>query len=127
MFMRVYTILLLLVLAIACNTKKKEEEKIAKLAEKKKSAPIIKILAKADKDTAIAGLKALGSIGDEASVNMLTHYFDNEDGDIRLAACKAALIINDSYIQTRVRHQLAVENDEKIKAGIQEALNSVRK
>ncbi len=105
----------------------KEEEKIAKLAEKKKSAPIIKILAKADKDTAIAGLKALGSIGDEASVNMLTHYFDNEDGDIRLAACKAALIINDSYIQTRVRHQLAVENDEKIKAGIQEALNSVRK
>ena len=101
-------------------------EKISKFAEKKKSAPIIKILAKADKETMIAGLTALGSIGDEDSVNMLTHFFDNEDGEVRLAACKAALVINDSYIQTRVRHQLAVEKDEKIKAGIQEALNSAK-
>jgi hypothetical protein len=104
----------------------KEADKISKFAEKKKSAPIIKILAKADKETTIAGLKALGSIGDEDSINMLTHFFDNEDGEVRLAACKAALVINDSYIQTRVRHQLAVEKDEKIKAGIQEALNSAK-
>ena len=105
---------------------RKEEEKIEKLVQKKKSTPIIKLMAKADKETLAACLAGLGQIGDEASVNQMTHYFDNEDGDIRLAACKAALVINDSYIQTRVRHQLSVEKDEKIKAGILEALNAVK-
>lgn len=40
MFMRVYTILLLLVLAIACNTKKKEEEKPVLPPEPQKEEPI---------------------------------------------------------------------------------------
>ena len=104
----------------------KEEEKIEKLVQKKKSAPIIKLMGKADKETLTACLAGLSKIGDEDFINPMTHYFDNEDGDIRLAACKAALVINDSYIQTRVRHQLSVEKDEKIKAGILEALNAVK-
>ena len=40
MFMRVYTILLLLILAIACNTRKKEEEKPVLPPEPQKEEPI---------------------------------------------------------------------------------------
>ena len=93
----------------------KEEEKIEKLVQKKKSAPIIKLMGKADKETLTACLAGRSQIGDEASINQMTHYFDNEDGDIRLAACKAALVINDSYIQTRVRHSFQLKKTRRSK------------
>ncbi len=71
-------------------------------------------------------LALLGAIGDEDSRNHITHYLDHEDGDIRLAACKAALTINTEYMKTSVRHQLAMEKDEAIKPQIQEAFNQAR-
>ena len=100
--------------------------KIEKAAEKKKTAAIIKIMAKAEKEILLKALASLGAIGDEDSRNYITHYLDHEDGDIRLAACKAALNINTEYMKTRVRHQLAMEKDEAIKAQIQEAFNQAR-
>ena len=100
--------------------------KIEKAAAKKKSATIIKILAKADKETLMKALTALGEIGDEDSRNHITHYLDHEDGDVRLTACQAALVINSEYMRTRVRHQLAMEKDAAIKAKIQEAFNQAR-
>ena len=100
--------------------------KIEKAAAKKKSAAIIKISAKAEKEIILKALGALGAIGDEDSRNHITHYLDHEDGDIRFAACKAALTINTEYMMTRVRHQLGMEKDEAIKAQIQEAFNQAR-
>ena len=50
----------------------KEEAKIAKYAEKKKSGPIIKIMEKADSEVLIEALKALGGIADEDSANKIT-------------------------------------------------------
>ena len=98
-------------------------DKIAKAAAKKKTAVILKVLKKADAETMIAALEALGQIGDEDARNHITHYLDNENADIRLAACKAALTINSEYMKTRVRHQLAMEKDADVKAKIQEAFN----
>ncbi len=100
--------------------------KIEKATAKKKSSAIIKLMGKAEKDTLLKALEALGTIGDEDSRNMITHYLDNEDGDIRVTACKAALVINTEYMKTRVRHQLAMEKDEAVKAQIQEAFNKAR-
>lgn len=100
--------------------------KIEKAAAKKKSAAIIKIMAKAEKETLLKALEALGSIGDEDSRNYITHYLDHEDGDIRLTACQAALVINTEYMKTRVRHQLGMEKDEAIKVQIQKAFNQAR-
>lgn len=100
--------------------------KIEKAAAKKKTAAIIKLMGKAEKETLLKALEALGAIGDEDSRNHITHYLDHEDGAIRLAACKAALTINTEYMKTRVRHQLAMEKDEAIKAQIQEAFNQAR-
>ncbi len=97
--------------------------KIEKAAAKKKSAAIIKLMPKADKESLTKMLEALGSIGDEDSRNHITHFLDHEDEDIRLAACKAALTINTEYMRTRVRHQLAMEKVADVKAKIQQAFN----
>ena len=104
----------------------REEAKIEKYAEKKKSGPIIKIMDKADTEVLIEALKALGGIADEDSANKITHYQDHPDAKVRVAACKAALVIDTEYMKTRVRHQLAVEQDADAKKQIQEALNQAQ-
>ena len=104
----------------------KEEAKIAKFAEKKKSGPIIKIMEKADSEVLIAALKALSGIGDEDSANKITHYLYHSDAGVRVAAFQAALRIDTDYMKTRVRHQLAVEQDTDAKKQIQEALNQAK-
>jgi hypothetical protein len=104
----------------------KEEAKIEKCAEKKKSGPIIKLMAKADNEVLVKALGALGQIGDEDSANNITHYLDHSDKAVRLAACEAALKIGTEYMRTRVRHQLAVESDAEVKKGIQDLLNAER-
>lgn len=102
----------------------KEIEKIKKLTEKKKTAPVIKMMGKADSDVLVVALDALGKIGDEDSFNMITHYLEHEDAKVRVAACKAALVIDTEYMKTRVRHQLMVETDPEAKKQMQEAMNS---
>lgn len=104
----------------------KELAKIAKLAEKKKSGGIIKLMDKADGEVLVAALEALGKIGDEDSCNRITHCLDHSDGKVRIAACKAALSIGTEYMKTRVRHQMAVEGDSAVKQEIQNALNSTK-
>ncbi len=100
--------------------------KIEKCAAKNKSDAIIKLLKHTDKDALMKALEALGGIGDESSRNYITHYLDNEDADVRLTACKAALKINTEYMRTRVRHQLAMEKDADVKAKIQQAFNDAK-
>ena len=102
----------------------KELAKIQKFAEKKKTAGIIKMMGKADSDVLEAALEALGIIGDEDSFNQITHYLEHEDAKVRVAACKAALVIDTEYMKTRVRHQLMVEADPEAKKQIQDALNN---
>ena len=105
----------------------KEEQKIEKLASKRKSDAIIKLMGKADTEVLLEALPALAGIADEASCNCITKYLDHADGSVRLAACKAALIIDTDYMQTHVRHALAIEKDAELKKSMQEALNEVRK
>ncbi|HJA92048.1 MAG TPA: HEAT repeat domain-containing protein [Candidatus Eisenbergiella merdipullorum] len=104
----------------------REEAKIAKYAEKKKSGPIIKLMDKADTEVLVDALTALGGIGDEDSSNKITHYLDHPDVKVRIAACRAALVIDTDYMKTRVRHQLAMEQDPEAKKEIQEALNAAK-
>ena len=72
----------------------KEVAKIEKFVEKRKSAPIIKLMGKADSDVLVAALEGLGKIADEDSFNQITHYLEHEDAKVRVAACKAALVVN---------------------------------
>nr|WP_308628207.1 HEAT repeat domain-containing protein [uncultured Eisenbergiella sp.] len=104
----------------------KELAKIEKSLEKKKSAPIIKLMGKADNDVLAAALEALGKINDEDSANQITHYLEHADAAVRVAACKAALVVDTEYMKTRVRHQLMAESDAQAKLQIQEALNNAK-
>ena len=101
--------------------------KMDKAVAKKKSAPVLKMLKKADNETLIAILGALAKIGDEDSCNNITHYLDHADDAVRTAACEAGLTINTEYMRTRVRHQLSQEKNPEVKAKIQEAFNKARK
>lgn len=105
----------------------KTEEKIEKFAAKRKSGSIIKLLGKADSDVLVKALEALGGIGDEDACNHITHYLDHENEAVRIAACRAAVGIGTGYMNTRVRHQLAMEKNEDVKKQIQEILNSAKK
>ena len=100
-------------------------EKIKKLEGKKKSAGIIKLLdgKHSDAEVMCAALEALSNIGDEDSVNHITHFLDHPDSKVRIAACKAGVKIGTEYMKTRVRYQLSVKQDPQTKAAIQEAFN----
>ena len=79
-----------------------------------------------DAEVLQAGLAALAAIGDEDSVNHITHYLDHESPAVRLAACKAGISIGTEYMKTRVQHQLSRETDPDTKRAIQEAFNASR-
>ncbi|MBQ7840652.1 MAG: HEAT repeat domain-containing protein [Lachnospiraceae bacterium] len=101
-------------------------DKIAKAKQKKKTANIIKLMESrhADSQTLCCGLEALAEIADEASVNFITHYLDNPDPAVRIAACKAGIGIGTDYMKTRVRYQLSAEQDPPTKKAIQDAFNA---
>lgn len=87
------------------------EKKIKKWEAKKKSDKIIDVMSAKHTDAEVlqAGLAALAAIGDEDSVNHITHYLDYESPAVRLAACKAGISIGTEYMKTRVQHQLTCE------------------
>lgn len=101
-------------------------EKIKKLEGKKKSGGIIKLMDSkhTDPEVICKALEALAAIGDEDSVNHITHYLDHENADIRLTACKAGIAIGTEYMKTRVQYQLGAEKDPAIKKAIQESFNA---
>lgn len=105
----------------------KEEAKIMKLAEKRKSDAIIKLMKKADLETTACCLNALAEINDETASNAIAHCMDSDDSAVRVAACKAALIINTDYMKTHVRHTLTKETDDAVKTQIQELVNATKR
>ncbi len=105
----------------------KESAKIQKLADKRKSDAIIKIMTKSsDPNVTTCCLEALATINDEAACNTIAHCLEDSDATIKLAACKAALVINTAYMMTHVRHVLSKETNEEVKTQIQELINASR-
>lgn len=100
-------------------------EKIQKLAEKKKTAKIIKFLESSDTAVVVAALKALAEIKDEDSVNSISARIDSESAEIRVAAAGALGAIGTEYAKTYLQHRSASEKDEKVKAAISEALHQI--
>ena len=96
---------------------------IDKANGKTASAKIVKLMEKkiTDPETFCYGLAKLATIGDEAAVNEIAHYLNNESAEVRLAACKAGIALGTSYMRTRVQYQLSVETDPATKAAIQTA------
>ena len=105
--------------------KEKALAKIEKAVAKNKSKLIFPLLNKAEPEVMVKALEAMGKLGDEDSRNCITHFLDDPTAEIRVAACKAALVINNEYMKTRVSYQLSVEQDEAVKKEIRDAFNAV--
>lgn len=93
----------------------KEESKILKLAAKKKTKAIIKMLEKADSDVIKDALNVMAGIGDEDSINCITSYLDSSDNGVKVAAAKAAMAINSEYLRTQVLNICNKESDPAVK------------
>ncbi len=93
----------------------KEESKILKLAAKKKTKAIIKMLEKADSDVIKDALNVMAGIGDEDSINCITSYLDSSDNGVKVAAAKAAMAINSEYLRTQVLNICNKESDPEVK------------
>lgn len=100
-------------------------EKIHKLAEKKKSAKIIKFLDSRDEQVVLEALRALSRIGDEDSVNRIASMIDSEDAAIRKEAAGALGGIGTEYAKTYLQHRMTAEKDETVKKAISEALHVI--
>ncbi|MGN0168975.1 MAG: HEAT repeat domain-containing protein [Acetatifactor sp.] len=100
-------------------------EKIQKLAEKKKSAKIIKFLGAAESEVVVAALNALATVKDEDSVNSIAGMIDSNAPEVRAAAAKALGEIGTEYAKTYLQHRAAKEQDEKVKAAIKDALHTI--
>ena len=100
-------------------------EKINKLAEKKKSAKIIKFLDANEVDVIIAAMDALGTIRDEDSVNSIAHLIDHEDPKVRCAAANCLGQIGTEYCKTYLQHRAASESDATVKTAITDALHTL--
>lgn len=105
----------------------KEEAKIKKLAAKRKSDAIIKIMKKADTELIVCCLESLADICDEASSNEIARNLSSENSTIKLAACKAALKVDTDYMKTHIRYLLSKEADPDLKQQIQTLLNDSKK
>ena len=102
----------------------KKEAKILKLAAKRKSDAIIKMLDKGDPDVVACCLNALATINDEDSFNTITRYLEDSISTIKLAACKAAIVIDTDYMKTHVRHAVSKETDPTLKQQMLDIMNA---
>lgn len=100
-------------------------EKIQKFAEKKKSAKIIKFLDASEPEVVVAALEALAEVRDEDSVNSIAGMIDNAAPQVRMASAKALGEIGTEYAKTYLQHRAAVEQDEKVKEAIKDALHAI--
>lgn len=100
-------------------------EKINKLADKRKSAKVIKFLESPDKEIVKAALNALCRIKDEDSVNTIAHLIDSPEADLRIAAAEALSGIGTEYAKTYLQHRMTTEKDESVKKAIMEALHTI--
>lgn len=102
----------------------KDENKIAKLAEKKKTKAIMKIMEKANSTVVIDALGALAQISDEDAINCIASYLDSTDGSVKVAAAKAAMSIDSEYLKTQVRRVCNSEKDENLHKQLLATLNT---
>ena len=86
-------------------------DKVTKLVEKGKEAPLIKLAGDKDKEVRLAAIEAMGRIGKDDSFNaMVPDMLTDEDPDIRAAAATALGVM---------------EKDEKVVAAMKAAITNL--
>ncbi|HIQ63246.1 MAG: HEAT repeat domain-containing protein [Christensenellales bacterium] len=99
-----------------------KQEKIRKLAEKKKSGKIVQHLGDKDMNVVLAAVAGLGECGDETAYNALVPLLHNQNAPLRAAAAEALGKTGNSAASTHLRYQLKNESDPSVQKAIHSAL-----
>lgn len=101
-------------------------ESIAKNVEKKKEAPILKLIGSKDKSVQLAAIEALGKVGKDDSFNALIVRLTDDDADIREAAAKALGAMGNDHARAHLQHALSKENNAKVEAALKHSIEQLR-
>lgn len=100
-------------------------EKIASLVEKGKEGALIKLAGDKDKEVKIAALKGLGKIGKDDAFNMMIPLLTDSDADVREATAAALGVMGNSHANAHLRYYLESETNDKVKAAMKKAIESL--
>ena len=94
---------------------KSKLEKIQELAEKKKTAKLVKLTHDGDNEVRAAAFRALGSCGDEQAMETCQNAIRDPEPAIRLAVAEAFQKMGDDHVSEALRHQMMEETDPQLK------------
>lgn len=101
-------------------------DKIQKLIEKGKEAPLIKLASDKDKEIRLAAIAAMGKVGKDESFNaMVPEMLIEDDPDIRAAAALALGEMKNAHASAHLRYYLEREKDEKVVAALKTAISNL--
>lgn len=101
-------------------------ESIAKNVEKKKEAPILKLIGVKDKSVQLAAIEALGKVGKDDSFNALIVRLTDDDADIRAATAKALGEMGNDHARAHLQHALSQESNAKVETALKHAIEQLR-
>lgn len=98
-------------------------EKIAELRDKKKSDKLVKLTDDGDDQVRAEAFRALGSIGDQLSMETCQNAIRDNSPAVRLAVAEAFQKMGDDHVAEALRHQMIDETDPKLKAAFEKAVD----
>ena len=97
-------------------------KKIDGYVSKGKSVKIVPLLMDRKKDVRLKAIKALGSIGDDTSVNNLILLLSDPDPEIRKQTATSMGDIGKDVCKTHLQSRVKIEKDEDVLASVHDSI-----
>lgn len=104
------------------HTVKTKLDKVSIYEAKKKSGKLIKLSKDSDVAVRAAAYRAMGSIGDQASLEECQNNVRDDSPEVRLAIAEAFQKMGDDHVAEALRHQMLEETDPKLKSAFEKAV-----
>lgn len=101
------------------------EDKISKMAEKKQSAKLAKLVEDKHPETRLAAIDALGRCGDDEAYNALVPLVHAPDVTTRVHAIRALAQTGNAHARVHIEHQAQTERDPQVLEAIKAALKAL--
>ncbi len=99
---------------------------IERLVEKKKVAPLIRIMKKGNKSARIEAIHALGRVKDASGFSELVFYLNDPDTEIRRAVAEALGSLGDGHAKAHLDYAMYKEDDPVTRETMHQAMLSIK-
>ena len=99
---------------------------IERLVEKKKVAPLIRIMKKGNKAARIEAIHALGRVKDASGFSELVFYLNDPDTEIRRAVAEALGSLGDGHAKAHLDYAMYKEDDPVTRETMHQAMISIK-